>query len=132
MSDTLITLHSLLRWLILAVAIFGTLRAALGLGGGLAYQRFDNAVGATYVGLLDLEALTGIVLLAAVLGTGRMPGLPHPLFTLTAVAVAHLARRAVQGREGAEKHRWQLIGTSLSLLLVVIGVQTLPTKVIPG
>jgi CHASE2 domain-containing sensor protein len=120
--DALATIHSLVRWLILAVGILSLLR---GLRGWLTDQPFgspDNALGAAFTGLIDLNVLIGAVLLIAGWSDPDRPSLLHPAFMIAAAAAAHVGR--VLARRGPDRgrHRWQSLTVLLSLILILIGI----------
>lgn len=121
-------IHSLLRWLIVAVAVIAVVKYAVGLLRATAWQGMDRGLLAGYTGLLDLQALLGLILLV----WGGLAGQGWPLFRIehavvmiAAVAAAHMLGRNKAG-EPRVLYRRGLLAIVVSLLLIVVGVFTLP------
>jgi hypothetical protein len=81
--DIVVTIHSVIRWPVLALALLG-LGAALASG---ASARLRRAIASSFVGLLDLQLLLGVVLLfqSGVFSTTWR----HVVFMVLAVVTAH-------------------------------------------
>ena len=92
--NILLTIHSLLRWLILLVAVVAIVKLGLGWRRGGPFDGMDRGVVAGYSGLLDLQVLLGLVLLigdAIFLGEGfPMVRILHAIVMILAVVTAHL------------------------------------------
>ena len=123
--DTLLFIHSLLRWLILLVAVAALAKLAYGwLRAGI-FDGMDRGLVMGYSGLLDLQALVGFILLfgnAFLLGEGfPMPRVLHSIVMILAVITGHLAGR---GKSDPAKARYRraLAAIAGSLVLVLIGV----------
>ncbi len=126
MSGTMGLIHGELRWIFLLVALVGVVRAALALARGGQFGRFDRIVRAVYNGLLDLQALYGLVLVIYLWGRFGFQVLwwrriLHPAVMLLAVVVAHGAR-AFGGRDDRRQFRAQLAAYVISLAIIVVGV----------
>jgi hypothetical protein len=119
----LLGLHSIIRWLILFVGVAGILRAVWGYLSRLPYERIDNMLGAAFTGMLDLNALTGLILWIILWSGGSRPPLMHPLTMMFAVAVAHGGRGIARGREDRSRHLMQGAGLVLSFGLILLGIQ---------
>ena len=138
MHGTVLWTHSLVRWAVLASALFALVRA----GGGLMRRRGWSAVDrrslAMYVGVLDLQFLLGLILFGispltreAMRNVGAAMGEPelrrflveHPLAMLGAVFVAH-AGAVITRRAPTDDVRFRraAITVALSLALVLIGI----------
>ena len=74
----LLSIHSYLRWLILVVALIAVIKFAIGWLRGGAFQKMDRGLASGFSGLMDLQALTGLILLVwgGFAGTG-FPDVPH-------------------------------------------------------
>jgi len=67
-QDTLIYIHSVLRWLILSLAVFGIARSFVSmLSVSARFSRLDLGVSRAYPLLLDLQLLVGVLLVLAAL-----------------------------------------------------------------
>jgi hypothetical protein len=119
----LLTIHSLVRWLILAAGAMAIVRAAWGWIGTLDFVRPDNVLGAVFTGLLDLNVLLGIILLIDRWGTLDRQAELHPLIMILAAVVAHGARMLGRERDDRSRHLLQGGGFLLSFVLILIGIQ---------
>lgn len=120
-------LHSIVRWVIVLVAVVGVARYALILMARASGGRMDRGLMSGYTGLMDLNALLGIIYLVwsgiATAVWFPLQRVEHMVTNLVAVAVAHIF--ASRGRRAADDQamaRSNLLGLVLSLLLVVIAV----------
>ena len=123
--DTLLFIHSLLRWLILLVAVAALAKLAYGwLRAGI-FDGIDRGLVMGYSGLLDLQALLGLILLFGngfVGGEGfPLPRILHAIVMILAVVAGHLAGR---GKTDPAKARYRraLAAIAGSLVLVLIGI----------
>lgn len=123
MTTFVISLHDLLRWLILAAGAVAVIRAAWGWLGTLDFVRADNVLGQVYTGLLDLNVVVGVVVLFLQWGNLTRQAEIHPLIMILAAVVAHVARRLGRDREARAQHLFQGVGFLASLIIVVVGVQ---------
>lgn len=123
--EFLIQIHSAVRWMVLLAGIAASVKFAAGLIRKAAYARADRTLGAVYSGILDIQALLGLVLLVGL--TVRGGGLPpanrilHALTMFFAVAAAHQTARWREAAD-ARKFRNGLIAYSLSLALILLGI----------
>ena len=121
-QDTLIYLHSVLRWLILSLAVFGTARSFVSvLSVSARFSRLDLGVGRAYSLLLDLQLLVGILLVLAALTLQEPVPWIHPIIMVPAVVIAHLSRRFA-AQPDRKRHQAQLAIYLSSLALVAIGL----------
>ena len=121
-QDTLIYIHSMLRWLILSLAVFGAARSFVSmLSVSARFSRLDGGVGRAYTILLDLQLLVGILLILAALTLQQLVPWIHPILMLPAVVIAHLGRRFAREPE-RRRHQAQLAIYLGSLALVVVGL----------
>jgi hypothetical protein len=117
----LLTLHSIVRWLVVIVAVVAVVRYALVLAGRVQSSGLDRGLMSGYTGLLDLNVLLGLIL---IIGLGFTPQrLEHAVTNIVAVAAAHfLAQRAKKIEDARLKARTNLLGVVTSILIVVVGV----------
>lgn len=130
--NTLTFMHSLIRWISLSLALVGAARSfvsALSVSGR--YTRLDVGLGNAFAGVLDLQALAGLLLvIGAALTQQSVPWL-HVIIMLPAVAVAHLNRRF----RNAPDRRRQLaqLGIYLgSFALIAVGLAVIEQLYLPG
>ena len=126
--DIVLALHSLVRWVIVLVAVIAIVKFALGWLRRAAGDGMDRGLMAGFTGLMDLQALLGLVVLVG----GGLTGIGFPFFRIehavtmiVAVAVAHLPMRW-RSAAGPMRARNNLLAILVSLALVVVGVAGLP------
>lgn len=120
-------LHSIVRWVILGVAVIGVGRYALVLAGKVPGKTIDRGLMAGFTGLMDLNALLGLIyLLWSGLATPigfPMERIEHAVTNVIAVVVAHIfAARAKKAATDKGMARNNLLGMVISLVLVVVAV----------
>ena len=124
--DTLVELHSLLRWLVLLAGGVALAFALAAWFGSVVSGNQTRQALLAYAVLLDLEVLLGMMIWIAEqrwAGGGRQFQFEHPLTMLAALVVAHVAaaraRRVTAPRLAA---RLRALGSGISLLLVLAGI----------
>ena len=121
--DLVLQIHSGVRWVVLVVAVLAILRAAWGWLGGRPFERLDQILGAAYMGLVDLNVVIGVIVLAARWGELSRTEEAHPLVMILAAVVIHLARRLGRERDAKTRHLYQGGGVLASLILILIGIR---------
>jgi hypothetical protein len=134
---TVLVLHSLLRWVVLGLAVAIVLRSLSARGG--AWTAVDDKLSRGFVTSLDAQFLIGLVLYiflspfstaafedfgGAMRQSGlRLWALEHPVLTLLAVAFGHVGRAGVRkAASDAAKHRKALIFTTASLVAMILAI----------
>ncbi len=124
--DFLVGLHSLIRWVVVVVAVIALVRYALALAGRAQPSRMDRGLMSGYTGLLDLNVLLGlIVIVSASISAGQLAivWVEHGVTNIIGVAVAHIfARRAQKQTDDKAVARLRLIGVVVSMAIIVVGV----------
>jgi len=123
----LLTLHSIVRWLVILVALAAIVKLTVGL---LKKQDFDTMIGglvSAFGGLMDTQLLLGLLFFVwnGLAGAGfPRQRWEHLVIMLVAVVVAHLP--AMWKKAGTQvRLRNTLLAVIGSLLLVVLGVSLL-------
>ncbi len=116
-------IHSLLRWLILIVALVAIARHVLGLLKNQPYDQFSTLLMAVFSGAMDLQMLLGII----VITTGLSPvyRIEHAVTMILAVVVAHLPA-AWKKKGDRVRYRNNLLVLIAVIILIVAGVAVLP------
>jgi hypothetical protein len=121
----LLIVHSTLRWLIVLAAVIAAVKFAVGWLRGGAFAGMDRGLASGFSGLMDLQALLGLILL---LFDGK--GFPsfrieHAITMIIAAVVAHLH---VLWKNADDKLRFRnsLFIVLDVLIIVYIGVVRLP------
>jgi len=130
-QETLVYIHSVLRWLILSLAVFGTARSFVSmLSVSARFTRLDLGVSRAYALLLDLQLLAGLLLVLAALTLQQPVPWIHPIIMVPAVVIAHLSRRFA-ARPDRNRHQAQLAIYLSSLALIAIGLAVIGQLALP-
>jgi hypothetical protein len=124
----LLSTHSHLRWLILFVALIAAIKFAIGWWRGGAFQRIDRMFSPALSGLMDLQALLGLVLLVwgGVAGAGFPPfRIEHAVTMVVAAAVAHL-HVLWKNAEDKKRFRNSFFIILDTVIIIFFGVARLP------
>lgn len=129
MFPFVLTVHSWLRWVILLVALLALAKHIVGLARGGEYDALARGLMAAFSGLIDLQALVGLVTLVAGWQAFTASGFPLPEVEhvgamLLAAIAAHLPTRW-KDRPAAVRYRNGLIAVIAALILIVLGISTL-------
>jgi len=130
-QESLLTIHSFIRWLILSLALFGAARSfvsALSVSGR--FTRLDVGVSRAYAGVLDLQFLVGILLVLGALNLQETIPWIHPIVMIPAIIVAHLSRRFAAMPDRQRQQR-QLAIYLVSLALISIGLAVIGQLALP-
>ena len=132
LQTILLTAHSWIRWLALLAAAAALIRYVLGWLQGHEFDGLARGLMAAYSGLLDLNALIGLIQLIAFWGdysaiAGGFPRTQIEHFTtlLIAVIVAHLPARLWQDKPAAVRYRNGALAILASLVLIIVGITVL-------
>jgi hypothetical protein len=127
--QTLLLIHSYLRWLILLVAVIAVIKFALGwLRGGVAFKGMDRGLASGFSGLVDLQVTIGLILM---LWTG-FAGVGFPMFRIehatTMIVAAVVAHLPARWKNAGDQIRFRntLFCALGTLLLIYLGVMSLP------
>lgn len=123
----LLPVHSIVRWLIIVVAVVAVVKFAIGWLRGGAFTGMDRGLSAAFSGLMDLQALLGIIML---IGFSINEGFPmvrieHAVTMLIAVVLGHLPSRWKKAADSV-RFRNTLFCIIGALLFVYVGVMRLP------
>jgi len=137
MHNTLLIIHSLLRWAILLTGIWAFIRAAKGVSGKTPYTAADNKASLFFSISLDIQFLIGLLMYfitspltkAALSDMGaamkdstlRFFAVEHTTMALLALILVHIGRSKVKKAVGdAKKHKTAMIFFGLALLLILL------------
>jgi hypothetical protein len=128
MPPFILTLHSILRWATIIVALIALVKYALGWFGKKPFDDTAKKLRVAYASLMDVQLLLGVfyLVLGGLLGAG-FPSyrITHTLVMVVAVVLAHLIGR---WKDKADEVRYRngFFMLLVSVLVVVIGVSLLP------
>jgi hypothetical protein len=121
-QETLSYIHSVVRWLILSLAVFGAARSFVSmLSVSARFARLDVGVSRVYAVLLDGQLAVGVLLVLAALTVQQAVPWLHPISMIPAVVIAHLGRRFA-AQPDRKRHQVQLALYLGSLALIAIGL----------
>jgi heme A synthase len=124
MKDGLFHAHSGLRFLILLVGIVAVVNYTLARRSKRAPSRGDRILMAIFTGLLDLQLLLGVGIVATGLFYPALMG--HIGMMVFAVVLAHVCSVAARRTtDPVRAHTLRLVGALGALLLIVGGIQAI-------
>jgi hypothetical protein len=124
----ILTLHSILRWATIIVAVAALIKFGIGWFGKKPYDDSANRLRVAYTSLMDVQLLLGglYLVLGGLLGFG-WPSyrLEHLGIMVVAVVLAHLTSR---GKDKGDPIRYRngFLFLLASVLVVLIGISLLP------
>ncbi len=125
---TVLALHSIIRWAIVAVAIVAIVKFFVGWRRGGEFGKMDRGLTAGFSGLMDLQVLLGFIyFLWNGFAGGGFPSyrIEHLVTMLIAAAVAHLPARW-KSLDNPTRFRRALYVVLGVLAIVFVGVGRLP------
>lgn len=146
MYETVLTVHSLLRWVVLLTAVVALARAVSGWTGRRAWTPSDERAGKLFTISFDIQFLIGLILYVALSpwttgafddfgaamrnSVARFWAVEHIFGMFVALALAHIGRaRARRSTDSVAKHRTSAIFYGLSLAVMLI---TIPWPFMPA
>ena len=135
--DTILTLHDLVRWLILLFGFLTVITAMLGLASKSPYSKLADKSNLLFMILFDIQVVFGFILFFEKgwfdhlkhIGDFmkdslvRFFSLEHWLLMLIAWILVHAGRTAVKKAPDAQsKHRKMLVYFGIALLLILIAI----------
>ena len=124
----LLMIHSILRWVIVIIAIVAIVKFALGWLRGGAFKGMDRGLASGFSGLIDLQSTLGLIFLVwtGLAGAGfPMYRIEHTVTMLIAAFVGHLSSRW-KNADDKTRFRNSLFIVIDVLIIVFIGVARLP------
>jgi hypothetical protein len=121
-------IHSIVRWLIVIVALVAVVKFAIGWLRGGAFKGMDRGLASGFSGLMDLQVTLGIILLvwSGLAGAGfPMFRIEHATTMIIAAVLGHLPARWKTAADSV-RFRNTLFCILGALLLVYVGVMRLP------
>jgi hypothetical protein len=133
--QTVLGIHSIVRWLILLFGLWAVLRAIMGVSGKSAYSAADTKAGLFFMIFLDIQFLLGIILffispltqsatsdMGAAMGNKglRFFTVEHTVLALAALALVHIGRSKIKKlTDNGKKHKTALIFFGIALVLIL-------------
>jgi hypothetical protein len=118
MAELMFTLHSTFRYLVFVAALAALIVGLLGLRSAEP-SKAERALMLAFVGVVDLQVLLGLVLLALWPFYSALIG--HIVMMIIAAAVAHVGAAVARRREPARSGSGVRVATLLLVMVLVIG-----------
>ncbi len=115
-------MHSGIRYLVLLAALAALAYLMIGIASRRDFDKLAGALTGAYVGLMDVQVLTGVLLYLLVPSYPALLG--HVVMMLAAVTVAHVANIMNKRRE-TKSLGLALAGVALSLILIIGGIMSI-------
>ncbi|HEU4551815.1 MAG TPA: hypothetical protein VFS25_03240 [Chitinophaga sp.] len=136
MHNTMLTIHSLLRWVVLLTGIWACVRALRGVNGKTPFTAADNKASLFFSISLDVQFLVGLILYfvtSPLMQTARADfgaamkdnvlrffAVEHTTMALLALILVHIGRSKVKkAGTAARQHKLALIFYGIALLLIL-------------
>jgi hypothetical protein len=127
--EIILSVHSIVRWLIVIVAVVAVVKFWIGWRGSQTFSSMDRGLLSVFSGLMDLQVALGLIYffwngLAAGVGFPSFR-IEHMVIMLVATIVAHLA---VLWKKSEDKLRFRnsLIIIIDTLIIILVGLARLP------
>ncbi len=120
--EFVLKLHGGFRWLIVLVAAVAIVRYGLGWLRKSEFKGMDRGLMAAFSGLLDLNAVFGLILLFGLGGGMLRQRMEHLATMLLALVAAHLSVIWKRSDDAQARFRNNLVVIVVALALIVIGV----------
>lgn len=138
MYEALLALHNVLRWLVVATALWAVVRAISGWMSAQPWTSTDRTTGNAFVIAITVQFVLGLLLYGLSPVTTSAFGdmgaamaqrdirffvVEHLVYMLLAVAAAHIGRaRATRAADDRGRYRTAAIFYGVSLVLVLVGI----------
>ena len=130
MTDFLLTLHSIVRWVIMVTALAAAIKFGLGWRRGGQFSRMDNGLAAGFSGLMDLQILLGLVYLfwtgSASQGFAAYR-IQHTVTMIFAAVAAHLPARWKKETDTV-RYRNSLFAVLGAVVIIIAGLAPLAQR----
>ena len=126
--EFLLTIHSILRWIIILIAALAVVKFALGWAMNSSFKGMDRGLAAGYSGLLDTQVLLGLIFF--VWNGFAEEGFPafrwfHMIVMILAAALGHVPSR-LKALGDKQRFLYSLVAILGTLVLIYFGVRLLP------
>lgn len=117
-STIVLSIHSIVRFVLLLVAIIGLVKAVLALAQKGKADKADQALASAFVGLYDVQALLGILLIFL----GVFSQAIHPLVMIVGLIAAHVLQSMSKRGEGQQAGLYRLALYIVPLAIILFGL----------
>ncbi len=119
--EIVLLLHSIVRFVILVIAIVGLVKAIITLAQSSAADKLDQTLAAAFVGTYDLQMLLGILIIFL----GGLTQAIHPVVMFVGIVAAHGLQSFTRRGEGQQAKLYRLLLYIVPLVIVLFGLATI-------
>jgi hypothetical protein len=119
--DIVLLLHSLVRFVILLVAVVGVIKVLIVLVQKSKPDQIDQMLASVFTGLYDLQVLLGLLLILL----GGLTQAIHPIVMFVGVLLAHGLQVMTKRAEGVSATMYRLALFVIPLLVILAGLATI-------
>src|SRR5512135_351653 len=119
--NIVLEIHSIIRFLVLLLAIVGIVLGLIGLAQKKAPAKTDLTVGSIFLGLYDLQMLLGLLVILL----GGLTNALHPVVMFVGLVVAHVLQSMARRAEGANVQMMRLALYVVPLAIILVGLATI-------
>ncbi len=119
--DIVLLLHSLVRFLLLVVALVGIIFTLVALFQRRAPIKTDQTLGAVFVGVYDLQMLLGLLIILL----GGLTQAIHPVVMFIGLVVAHGLQAMTRRADGSQALPMRLALYIVPLVVILIGLASI-------
>ena len=117
-STIVLSIHSIVRFVLLLVALAGLIKAIIGLAQKGKSDKTDQALASAFVGFYDLQALLGILLIFL----GSLTQAIHPVVMFVGIIAAHVLQSMGKRAEGQQAGLYRLALYIAPLAIILFGL----------
>ncbi len=116
--DIVLLLHSLVRFVLFILALVGIVVTVAALARRSAPAPMDRGIGSAFVGVYDLQALLGLLIILL----GGLTNALHPIVMFVGIVVAHGLQAATRQAEAPRVHLLRLALYVVPIVIVLVGL----------
>jgi hypothetical protein len=120
-STIVLSIHSIVRFVILLVALVGLIKAIIGSAQKGKADKADQVLAAAFVGLYDLQTLLGILIIFL----GSLTQAIHPVVMFVGIIAAHVLQSMSKRGEGQQAGLYRLALYIVPLAIILFGLATI-------
>lgn len=116
--DIILTLHSLIRFVVLLTAVIGIVKTVIALVQKSAPAKIDQTLASIFLGLYDLQLLLGLLIILL----GGLINALHPIVMFIGLAAAHVLQGMTKRAKGSAVERNRLLFYVVPLVIILAGL----------
>lgn len=116
--NIVLLVHSIVRFALLLVMLLGLVRAIVSIAKHAEAKQLDQTLAAVFVGLFDLQALLGLLIIFL----GGLLGPLHPLLMFIALVIAHWIQSIMRQAQAASVRQLRVALYTVPLAIVLFSL----------